>query len=104
MSSIHYKFKSSLDYDTITFDGLSISLGDLKKAIMHQKRMGKSADYDLQITNAQTKKGTSVIWYFILGSLQYLFKELWRWRRVSLYRVLEKFGYWEVATLYTGSV
>lgn len=57
--SVHYKFKSALDYDTVTFDGLHISVGDLKAAISQQKRIGKTSDFDLQITNAQTKEG----WY-----------------------------------------
>lgn len=60
--SVHYKFKSTLDYDTVSFDGLHISVADLKKAIFHQKRIGKNTDFDLQITNAQTKEGK----YFIL--------------------------------------
>lgn len=55
--SVHYKFKSALDFDTIAFDGLHISVDDLKKAILHQKRLGKTVDFDLQITNAQTKEG-----------------------------------------------
>lgn len=55
--SVHFKFKSNLDHDTVTFDGLNISVADLKKAIMHQKKIGKSSDFDLQITNAQTKEG-----------------------------------------------
>lgn len=59
--SVHYKFKSALDFDTITFDGLHISVGDLKKAIMQQKRLGKTAEFDLQITNAQTKEGKAYI-------------------------------------------
>lgn len=55
--SVHYKFKSALDFDTITFDGLHISVADLKKGIIQQKRLGKTVDFDLQITNAQTKEG-----------------------------------------------
>jgi E3 ubiquitin-protein ligase RBBP6 len=55
--SVHYKFKAALDYSTITFDGIHISVADLKKAIIDQKRLAKSADSDLQITNAQTKDG-----------------------------------------------
>jgi E3 ubiquitin-protein ligase RBBP6 len=55
--SVHYKFRSSLEFDTITFDGLHISVADLKKAIIHQKKLGKAVDFDLQITNAQTKEG-----------------------------------------------
>lgn len=55
--SVHYKFKSALDFDTITFDGLHISVADLKKGIVHQKRIGNKMDFDLHITNAQTKEG-----------------------------------------------
>ncbi|XP_050537650.1 E3 ubiquitin-protein ligase RBBP6 isoform X2 [Daktulosphaira vitifoliae] len=54
--SVHYKFKSAISYDTITFDGLHISLKDLKKAILHQKQIGKNTDFDLQVTNAQTNE------------------------------------------------
>lgn len=61
--SVHYKFKSTLDYDTVSFDGLHISVADLKKAIFHQKRIGKNTDFDLQITNAQTKEGKYRIFY-----------------------------------------
>lgn len=57
--SVHYKFKSSLDFDTVTFDGLHISVADLKKSILQLKKIGKAADFDLQITNAQTKEGKS---------------------------------------------
>ena len=54
--SVHYKFKSALEYDTVTFDGLHISVKDLKKAILQQKKIGKTSDFDLQVTNAQTKE------------------------------------------------
>ncbi|XP_065162102.1 E3 ubiquitin-protein ligase RBBP6 isoform X2 [Atheta coriaria] len=54
--SVHYKFKSALEYDTVTFDGLHISVKDLKIAIIQQKRIGKNTDFDLQVTNAQTKQ------------------------------------------------
>lgn len=63
--SVHYKFKSALDFDTITFDGLHISVSDLKKAIVHQKRLGKTTEFDLQITNAQTKEGKHE-WKYLL--------------------------------------
>ncbi|XP_048408395.1 E3 ubiquitin-protein ligase RBBP6 isoform X10 [Stegostoma tigrinum] len=55
MSCVHYKFSSKLNYDTVTFDGLHISLSDLKKTIMAREKL-KAADCDLQITNAQTKE------------------------------------------------
>ncbi|KAH8291319.1 hypothetical protein KR054_010566 [Drosophila jambulina] len=54
--SVHYKFKSTLNFDTITFDGLHISVADLKREIIQQKRLGKIIDFDLQITNAQSKE------------------------------------------------
>ncbi|XP_068146371.1 E3 ubiquitin-protein ligase RBBP6 [Drosophila tropicalis] len=54
--SVHYKFKSTLHFDTITFDGLHISVGDLKREIIQQKKLGKIIDFDLQITNAQSKE------------------------------------------------
>ena len=57
MSSIHYKFRSNLEYNTITFDSQAVSLNDLRDAIMLQKKIAKSPDYTLEITNAQTKEG-----------------------------------------------
>ncbi|XP_075345901.1 E3 ubiquitin-protein ligase RBBP6-like [Mycteria americana] len=54
MSCVHYKFSSKLNYDTVTFNGLNISLCDLKRQIMSEKL--KVANCDLQITNAQTKE------------------------------------------------
>lgn len=68
--SVHYKFKSALDFDTIAFDGLHISVADLKKSIIHQKRLGKATDFDLQVTNAQTKEG---IYNSLLNSFLYMF-------------------------------
>lgn len=64
--SVHYKFKAALDFSTVTFDGIHISVAELKKAIIDQKRLGKNADFDLQIINAQTKEG---IYHIILLSL-----------------------------------
>ncbi|XP_009472344.1 PREDICTED: E3 ubiquitin-protein ligase RBBP6-like, partial [Nipponia nippon] len=55
MSCIHYKFSSKLTYDTVTFNGLHISLGDLKRQIMGREKL-KAANCNLQITNTQTKE------------------------------------------------
>ncbi|XP_072703928.1 E3 ubiquitin-protein ligase RBBP6-like [Ciconia boyciana] len=55
MSCIHYKFSSKLNYDTVTFNGLHISVCDLKRQIMSREKL-KVAHCDLQITNAQTKE------------------------------------------------
>ena len=46
--SVYYKFNSELNFSHVGFDGLHISVADLKKAILHQKRLGKS-DFDLLV-------------------------------------------------------
>jgi E3 ubiquitin-protein ligase RBBP6 len=56
-SCVHYMFKSSTNYDTISFDGLSISNAELKSMIITQKKLGRSLEFDLLLTNAQTKEG-----------------------------------------------
>uniref|UniRef100_A0A8C5DVY3 DWNN domain-containing protein n=1 Tax=Gouania willdenowi TaxID=441366 RepID=A0A8C5DVY3_GOUWI len=53
MSFIHYKFISKLEYKTVTFSGLHITLTELKTQIMTKERL-KSRHCDLQITDAQT--------------------------------------------------
>jgi len=40
----------------LSFDGPSISLSDLRDAIMVQKKFGKNSDFTLEVTNAQTKE------------------------------------------------
>ncbi|WAQ95572.1 RBBP6-like protein [Mya arenaria] len=52
MAVVHYKFKNSVEYDSVTFDGLAISLRDLKQSIMRKKNM-RPEDIDLQVINAQ---------------------------------------------------
>lgn len=71
MSCVHYKFYSKLDYNTVTFDGLYITLSELKKQIMGRERL-KATDCDLQITNAQTQEGTSPTACFVEA------QETWR--------------------------
>ncbi|XP_074712347.1 E3 ubiquitin-protein ligase RBBP6-like [Strix uralensis] len=55
MPCVHYQFSSQLCYDTVTFSGLHISLGDLKCQIMGRQKL-KAATCDLRIANAQTKE------------------------------------------------
>ena len=67
MSCIHFKFKSSLDYEKVTFDGLHISLADLKDRIMKQKKIGLSNEFKLEVVDAQNKKGrphNTYMYYF----------------------------------------
>ena len=56
MSLVHYKFKSSKDYQHVTFDGLYISVGDLKKEIINQKHL-RLGEFELEIANAQNGQG-----------------------------------------------
>lgn len=51
---VFYKFKSAKDFDTCTFDGTGISVFDLKREIIQQKRLTKALDFDLFLYNAQT--------------------------------------------------
>jgi protein MPE1 len=57
MSTIFYKFKSAKDFDTCTFDGTGLSVFDLKREIMVNKKLGKGLDFDLLLFNAQTNDG-----------------------------------------------
>ena len=57
MSAIHYKFKSAKDYDTYRFEGAGIPVWDLKNEIIRAKKLEKSQDFDLVISNAQTNEG-----------------------------------------------
>lgn len=51
MSCVHYRFQSRLTYDSLQFEGLNISAGELKRQIMRSKRLKFC---QLKISNAQT--------------------------------------------------
>lgn len=54
---VHYKFKSTAKWDSILFDGHLMSIRDLKRAIVEQKKLNKhTGDFDLLITDAQTSE------------------------------------------------
>uniref|UniRef100_A0A8C5H583 Serine/arginine repetitive matrix protein 2-like n=1 Tax=Gouania willdenowi TaxID=441366 RepID=A0A8C5H583_GOUWI len=55
MSYIHYKFVSKMEQKTITFNGLHISLTELKERIMAQENL-KATTCELQISNEQTRE------------------------------------------------
>ena len=55
-STVHYKFKSQKDYDSIEFDGMFISVGDLKRQITDKRGLGRDQAMELQLTNAQTNE------------------------------------------------
>ncbi len=56
MSTIFYRFKNSKDTSHVRFNGPRLSLDDLKAEIMCATG-NADADFDLKVTNAQTKKG-----------------------------------------------
>lgn len=53
MSAIHFKLSSSNQYQKITFDGLDMSLSELKKAIMEKLKL-KPTENALNLTNAHS--------------------------------------------------
>ena len=55
-SFVHYKFKGALSYDHVAFAGSAISNRDLKNLIIEQKRLGRSLEFDLLLTNAHTRE------------------------------------------------
>lgn len=59
MSYIHFKTVYNLNYDKITFDGSSLSVGELKKLIIEKAKLVKykKVDFELELTNADDKKG-----------------------------------------------
>lgn len=59
--SVHYKFKSALEFSTLPVDGVNISVEDLKEAIIQQKKLSKAQPFDLIITNAETNQGKVLI-------------------------------------------
>ena len=51
--SVRYKFKNDKDYSTMHLDdGFHISVKDLKKSIVQEKRLGRITDFDLLVTNS----------------------------------------------------
>ncbi|KAJ2636405.1 Retinoblastoma-binding protein [Coemansia sp. RSA 1286] len=55
MSQIQYKFRSAKDYSSVVFDGLSITVLDLKQEIMREQKLDPE-EFDLVITNEQTNE------------------------------------------------
>ncbi|XP_016368941.1 E3 ubiquitin-protein ligase RBBP6-like [Sinocyclocheilus rhinocerous] len=53
MPCVHYKFRSKLTHDTVEFEGLHITLTELKRQIMRRERLKLC---DLQISSAQTNE------------------------------------------------
>lgn len=57
MSCIHFKFSNTVDEEKVKFDGLHISVAELREAIIKQKSL-KANMHSLKIIDSQSKKGT----------------------------------------------
>ena len=63
-AQIFFKFKSQLKFDSITFDGLSISAKEVRRSIVAKKKM-KIDESDLQLTNAASNEGNACESFFV---------------------------------------
>lgn len=45
------------EFETLQFDGLNISVTELKEEIIQKKNLGKKENYDLILSNSQTGEG-----------------------------------------------
>lgn len=75
MSIIRYRYKADKNFETVKFDGMSCSLGELKRLIAAKSTKPGTQikhDYDLIISDANTHEGQhsfiSFIFYFSLFS------------------------------------
>lgn len=48
--SIRYKFKSENTFSQILFDGIHISVADIKKEIYRLRKLGRSENVDLMVS------------------------------------------------------
>ncbi|KAG0149070.1 hypothetical protein CROQUDRAFT_40434 [Cronartium quercuum f. sp. fusiforme G11] len=51
---VYYRFKSQKEFQRILFDGIGISVWDLKREIITDSKMGKGTDFDFALYNAET--------------------------------------------------
>ena len=66
MSCVRFRFKSSLDYDKVTFDGLQLSVAELREKIMAQKKLGLATDFSLELMDPLSRKGLPLSFLLIL--------------------------------------
>ncbi|TFJ83182.1 hypothetical protein NSK_005517 [Nannochloropsis salina CCMP1776] len=55
-SVIHYRFKTATETNSLRFDGQSLRVFDIKAAIVAEKRLDKGLDFDLELSNPQSKE------------------------------------------------
>lgn len=52
---VHFKFKSSNTYDSVSFDGAFVSVGELKNLIADKKGLNKDATSELLLSDPRTQ-------------------------------------------------
>ena len=57
MSYIHYKSVCNQNFEKIAFDGVNLTLSQLKKLIFEKAKYNKNLNYDLEISNANNNQG-----------------------------------------------
>lgn len=63
--SIRYKFRSSMNFDSVDIDGrLSVSVRDLKSMVVHNKKLNICHDFDLVFSDAVTGQGLISLDFF----------------------------------------
>lgn len=56
MSYIHFKTKTNRQYERITFDGVSLTLPQLKKLLVEKLKFSLKNDMDIQVRNVDTNE------------------------------------------------
>jgi hypothetical protein len=66
MSYIHFKTVYNNNFDKLTFDGVNLTLSQVKKMIFEKSsfKVNKQIDFDLEITNADTNEGRTLLSFF----------------------------------------
>ena len=54
LSQVHFKFKSAVDYDSVSFDGPFVSVGELKTLVAERAGMGPAAARELVLSDPRT--------------------------------------------------
>ena len=52
---VHFKFKSQISYDSVSFDGHFVSIGELKNLIAEKRGIGRDASAELTLIDPQTQ-------------------------------------------------
>ena len=56
-SRVTFRFKSATATDTVVFEGMCISVGELKRAIVEKKGLSRDQAMELELSEAQTGRG-----------------------------------------------